>query len=148
MTTRVAVFDEPKSRNRMNPKSLLKTLVVLALTVIVGRQAQAHPYASGLTGTNGSGDVSFVMNEAGATVTVIFSDDFSTLNLGVLAKGSNYFHLGLHTSYSIRCYKQGDGTPSVISTDTDTYSTWNSSRGVAVNKNVVIGTNFGRLCVG
>jgi len=73
----------------------------------------------------------------------------STLSLGILPKGSNYFNIGSHTGYAISCYKQGSGSPSVISDDTDLYSRWSGNpRGVAVNKNATIGANFGQLCVG
>src|SRR5215470_2903989 len=109
--------------------------------------AQAHPYASGITGTNALGNVSFIMNEAGATVDVVF-DDGTTNHMGVLPKGSTNFNIGTHTGFQIICFKQGNGAPSLISTDTDTYSIWNSPRGVAVNKNPAIGTNFGRMVVG
>src|SRR5690349_11464767 len=93
---------------------------------------QAHPFASGVR-TNGGGQVAFIMNEDGATVTVKF-EDASTLALGVLSKGSNYFDLGTHTSFSISCYKQGTGVPSIISSDavgvyTYSNSVWNSPRG-------------------
>ncbi|HEX5218522.1 MAG TPA: immunoglobulin domain-containing protein [Verrucomicrobiae bacterium] len=132
----------------LSPKALFSAACLLAATAVV----HAHPYASGVTGTNGAGDVSFIMNEEGATVTVTFEDS-SVLDLGVLPKGSNYFHLGNHTSYRISCYKQGTGVPSIISSDavgvyTYSNSVWNSPRGVAVNKNAAIGTNFGRLVVG
>ena len=81
-------------------------------------------------------------------MTVTF-EDLSTLDLGVLPKGSNYFNIGSHASYSISCYKQGSGSPSVISTDADAFSIWTGNpRGVAVNKNPEIGANFGQLCVG
>lgn len=113
---------------------------------------RAHPYASAVTGTNGAGEVSFVMNEDGATVTVTFEDS-TTLSLGVLPKGPTNFSLGTHTSFAISCYKQGSGSPSIISSDavgvyTYSNSVWNSPRGVAVNKNPAVGTNFGRLLVG
>ena len=116
------------------------------------RLAQAHPYASGVTGTNGAGFVSFTMNEDGATVTVTF-DDLTSTNLGVLPKGTASFHLGAHAGFSINCYKQGSGTPSIISSDavgiyTYSNSVWNSARGVAVNKNPAVGINFGQLVVG
>jgi len=128
-------------------KGLLIAGCLLAATSLI----QAHPYASGVA-TNGAGHVTFIMNEDGATVTVAF-EDASTLNLGVLSKGSNYFSLGAHTSFAISCYKQGTGTPSIISSEavgvyTYSNSVWNSPRGVAVNKNAAIGTNFGRLVVG
>jgi hypothetical protein len=119
----------------------------LALTALASHLASAHPYASNITGTNIKGFVSFTMNEAGATVTVTFEDN-STLNMGVLPAGPTNFNLGAHTSFRISCFKQGNGTPFVISTDTNTYSSWDTPRGVAVNKNPMVGTNFGRLCVG
>lgn len=119
----------------------------LALTTIGTHVASAHPYASGVTGTNAAGLVSFIINEDGATVTVTFEDN-STLNMGVLPKGPTNFFLGTHTSYQISCYKQGNGIPSLISSDSFSNSVWGTPRGVAVDKNPLIGTNFGRLCVG
>jgi len=51
------------------------TLIVAAATLfLTGQFANAHPYASGITGTNGAGNVSFIMNEAGAAVDVVFED--------------------------------------------------------------------------
>lgn len=136
----------------MNPKLELppKWLVLTAALLLMATSLtiHAHPYASGITGTNGAGFVSFIMNEDGATVTVTFEDLTST-NLGVLPKGMTNFYLGTHTSFQISCYKQGSGSPSVISTDTDAFSQWpGNPRGVAVNKNPAIGANFGQLCVG
>jgi len=92
------------------------------------------------------------MNEDGATVAIVFEDN-TTNSMGVLPKGATNFNIGAHTSFQIICYKQGTGTPSIISSDTVgvyTYSSsvWNSPRGVAVNKNPAVGANFGRLVVG
>jgi hypothetical protein len=125
----------------------LRPAAATATLLLTGSLALAHPYASSVSGTNGTGDVSFIMNEAGATVNVVFEDN-STNAMGVLPKGSTNFHLGTHTSFKIICFKAGNGTPTLISTDTDTYSTWNTPRGVAVTKNPAIGVNFGRLAVG
>src|SRR5689334_19689736 len=124
--------------------ALFLALAVLALT---GPVARAHPFASGVTGTNGAGVVSFVMNEGGATVDVVFEDN-TTNHMGVLAKGPANFTLGAHTSFRIICFKAGNGAPALISTDTDTYAIWNSPRGVAANKNPAKGSLFGRLYVG
>src|SRR5882724_10857971 len=126
---------------------LLRPAAVSAALTLSASLALAHPYASGITGTNGAGDVSFIMNEAGATVDVVFNDN-TTNSMGVLPAGSTNFHLGTHTAFRIICYKQGNGTPFLISSDAHTNSSWNSPRGVAVNKNAAIGTNFGRLVVG
>src|SRR5205823_3470677 len=121
--------------------------------------AHAHPFSSNVTGTNASGIVHFTMNETGAAVTVVYEDgttnsvlDGTPLN-ATLGKGDNSFFAEGHSSWRIICYKQGSGVPSIISSDavgsyTYTNSVWNSPRGVAVNKNAAIGTNFGRLVVG
>src|SRR5690242_7059385 len=122
-------------------KSIRAVLLTAVLLTTCGQFVHSHPYASGVSGTNGAGDVSFIMNEGGATVTVTF-EDLSTLSLGVLPKGTNSFHLGSHTSYAISCYKQGSGAPSVISDDAFTNSIWDTPRGVAVNKSTAVGANF------
>jgi hypothetical protein len=134
------------NRNLIPTKSRLCGLAAgLALTAFT-YVASAHPYASGVTPTNALGQVFFIMNEAGATVTIKFEDN-SVLNMGILPKGATNFNIGSHTSFSISCFKEGTGAPSVISADTNTYSSWDSPRGVAVNKNPTIGTNFGQLCM-
>src|SRR5690348_2386690 len=79
----------------------------LALTTFAAHLASAHPYASGVTGTNAAGQVSFTMNEDGATVTITFEDN-SKLNMGVLPKGATNFNIGSHTSYRISCFKEGN----------------------------------------
>lgn len=140
-----------KTQSQLIKRIILLVVAVMFCTVFT-HQASAAPYASGITGTNGAGFVSFTMNEDGATVTVSFSDLTST-NLGVLPKGTTNFYLGDKTGFQISCYKQGSGTPSIISSEavgvyTYSNSVWNSPRGVAVNKNPSIGTNFGRLVVG
>jgi hypothetical protein len=131
--------------------ALFLTLAVLSLTGLV---ANAHPYASGITGTNGAGVVSFIMNEAGANVDVVF-DDGTTNHMGVLPKGGTNFNIGTHTSFRIICFKTGSGVPSLISSDTYSNSVWNvpttsgtfGMGGVGVNKNASVGTNFGRIYV-
>ena len=146
-----------KLRIRMKNSSQLITriiqlVVVAALCAVSAINVFASPYASGITRTNGAGVVSFIMNEDGATVNVVFEDN-TTNSMGVLPKGSTNFNIGAHTSFRIFCYKQGTGTPSIISSEavgvyTYSNSVWNSPRGVAVNKNAAVGTNFGRLVVG
>ncbi len=134
-------------KNPPLPSTIHKIALFLALLCLTGLVANAHPFASGITSTNASGVVGFLMNEAGATVDVVFEDG-TTNHMGVLPKGATNFNLGTHSSFQIICFKTGNGTPSLISTDSDTYSIWNSPRGVAVNKNAAIGTNFGRLVIG
>jgi hypothetical protein len=133
-----------------NPPSSLRFLFasVLALSAMLLSSfvAQAHPYASGVTGTNGAGVVSFVVNEAGATVYIVF-DDNTTNFLGVLPKGATNFNLGSHTSFQIFCAKTGNGVPTQISTDADQWATYANPRGVAVNMNPK-STAFGRIYAG
>jgi hypothetical protein len=132
----------------------LALFVALAGLFFSGVVAQAHPYASGVTGTNGTGDVSFIMNEAGATVDVVFENG-QTNHMGVLPRGATNFNIGTHTSFRIICFKTGNGNPTLISSDNFSNSVWNvpttsgtfGMGGVGANKNPSIGTNFGRLYV-
>ncbi len=110
-----------KLRIRMKNSSQLITriiqlVVVAALCAVSAINVFASPYASGITRTNGAGVVSFIMNEDGATVNVVFEDN-TTNSMGVLPKGSTNFNIGAHTSFRIFCYKQGTGTPSIISSE-------------------------------
>ena len=120
--------------------------------VLAAQNVTAAPYASGIT--NNSGNIYFTLNESGGTVTVTYEDSSTNANfngittgLNVL-KGTNSFALGAHTSYAISVYKAGNGTPSQISSDAGTFNTWNSPRGVDVNKNSKVGYLFGRTYVG
>ncbi len=131
-------------KNPRIPRSLQVLGLALALTGVSQLNSSAHPYASGITGTNGAGMVSFIMNEAGATVTITF-EDHSITNLGVLPKGMTNFYLGSHTSYQISCFKQGTGLPTLISDDASGYSQWTNGSGFAVNQNPKVGSYFGRL---
>jgi hypothetical protein len=136
------------------PSSLRFLGLSLALMALLQFSSRAHPYASGVVVSNGvsSTNVFFTMNEAGATVTVTFEDSTST-NLGVLPKGQTNFALvdasqGLaHTSYRISCFKQGAGSPTLISDDAYTFSQWTNGSGFAVNHNPKNGALFGRLYV-
>ncbi len=128
---------------------LLKLAVVIAL-FLCAQIAKATPYASGITnlGTGGgNGTIQFVLNEAGADVKVVFEDG-TTNAMGVLPKGATNFALAAHTSFSIYVTKLGTGTPTLISSDTNQFSIWNSPRGVDVNKNPRVGHLFGRTYVG
>ena len=106
---------------------------------------QASPFASGVV--NNSGTISFILNEGGGNVYVVFEDG-TTNTMGVLGKGAQSFTLGTHTSYAIYVVKAGNGTPTQISTDTDQFANWNSPRGVTANQNAKIGSLFGRVYVG
>jgi len=116
-----------------------------AALALAAQVATAHPYASGITNSNGT--IKFILNEGGGTVYVVFENN-STNMLGLLGAGSQSFSLGTNTSFAIYVTKLGDGTPTLISSDAYTNSVWNTPRGVAVNQNPLIGNLFGRIYVG
>jgi len=126
-------------------KSLVLTLAIVAAMLVFSLSVHAHPYASGITNDNGT--IHFTMNEAGATVDVVF-EDTTTNAMGVLPKGATNFALGSHTSFQIICTKIGNGTPALISDNTFSNSIWANPRGIAVNKNPKRGDLFGRIYAG
>jgi Immunoglobulin I-set domain len=128
-----------------NIRSLVKYLAVAATAFSLATTVKAHPYASAVTNKNGT--IQFILNEGGGTVNVVFEDG-TTNAMGVLPQGTTNFSLGSHTSYSIYVTKTGNGTPSLISTDTNQFSLWPSPRGVDANKNPKLGYLFGRVYVG
>ena len=98
-------------------------VLALAAVLLSSFVVSATPYASGITNDNGT--IRFIMNEAGATVTVVYTDDgttntsFDGVSTGLnQAKGPASFDLLGHNSYKITCYKSGNGTPFLISSDT------------------------------
>ena len=120
----------------------------LLLSMLSSFVANAHPYASNITGTNNAGLVSFTLNEDGAFVTVVYEDGTTNSVLdgsAMLSKGPQLFYLEPpHVGFKIICFKTGTGQPSIISSDavgvyTYSNSVWNSPRGVGVNKNAAIG---------
>src|SRR5947209_5134938 len=74
-------------------------LVLLAAALLPTGPAQAVPYASGATNTGGT--VSFILNEAADSVTVLLNGGATTLNLGALGKGRQSFSLGGAASFQI-----------------------------------------------
>jgi hypothetical protein len=115
-------------------------------------QAKASPYASGIT--NNAGTISFYLNESGGSVTITYEDgstnaSFNGITTGTnVAKGAQSFSLGGHVSYAITVTKTGNGTPSLISADTNQFCVYNSPRGVDANKNSQFGNLFGRVYIG
>jgi hypothetical protein len=128
--------------NGANRFAFALAATAFALTV---RIAYATPYASAITNNNGT--VLFYLNESGATVYVVFEDG-STNSLGIVNAGPSTFGLGAHTSYQIFCSKTGNGSPTLISSDTFSNSIWVNARGVTVNQNPKIGSLFGRIYAG
>jgi hypothetical protein len=120
----------------------------IAVAVLVAafcvQTLQASPYASGIV--NNSGTINFVLNEGGGTVYVVFEDGTTNL-MGVLPQGGTNFLLGAHTSYAIYVVKSGNGTPSLISNDTNVFAVWPTPRGLGVNQNPKNGALFGRIYV-
>jgi hypothetical protein len=117
-----------------------------AIASLSAHVALATPYASMIT-NNGSGTISFYLNEGGANVWITYEDGSTNANYNgtttglSLAAGAYTFALGAHTTYSINCYKLGAGVPSLIAS-----SVAFTPRGIDVNKNVG-STNFGRVYV-
>ncbi len=135
-----------------NMNRVLSLSVAIGLAALIPTCLHASPYASGLT--NNAGTVSFTLNENGGNVTVTYEDastnaSFNGILTGTnLLKGSYSFSLGAHTGYAISVTKTGNGTPSLISVDTNKFSIWNSPRGVDANKNPKFGNLFGRTYIG
>jgi Immunoglobulin I-set domain len=120
------------------------TVAVMAAVFSI-QTLQAAPYASGVF--NNAGTINFILNEGGGNVYVVFEDG-TTNFMGVCPQGGTNFLLGAHTSYAIYVVKSGNGTPSLISNDTNQFSVWNSPRGVSANQNPKVGSLFGRVYVG
>ena len=144
-------------KNLLNGLTLRGLAIGLAVFALSSQTGKANPYASGCTNYSGdqNGDIGFFLNEAGSTVTVLY-DDGTTNSVfdGVspssinVPRGSNYFNLAGHNGYQIRVFKIGSGSPSKISVDTESNSIWANPRGLAVNQNPKIGSEFGRVYVG
>jgi hypothetical protein len=132
---------------KMNPLKIAYRLCIAAAVLATAfsiQTLQASPFASGVV--NNSGTINFTLNEGGGNVYVVFEDGTTNL-MGVLPQGGTNFLLGSHTSYAIYVVKSGNGTPSLISTDTNQFSVWPSPRGVSANKNPNVGSLFGRVYV-
>jgi hypothetical protein len=116
----------------------------LTTTLLASSLAHATPYASSIT-NDGSGNMSFYLNEGGATVWITYEDTSTNANFNGLTTGTNLaagayvFALGAHTSYSINCYKLGAGVPTLIA-----QSPAFTPRGVDVNKRAA-SPYFGRV---
>ncbi len=115
----------------------------------LARPAQATPYASGLTNSNGT--ISFILNESADSVKVIFDGGASTSDLGALTAGKHSFSLGAATAFRIAVTKIAapgylQGVLNQISVDTNVFVTFVNQRGVAVNKNPT-SPYFGRIYV-
>ncbi|MEY2429119.1 MAG: hypothetical protein QOJ40_2004, partial [Verrucomicrobiota bacterium] len=89
---------------------ICRLAVALGLTCLMSYVAKASPFAGNITGTNGTGDVFFTMNEAGANVDIVYEDG-TTNSLGVIPKGTTNFNATfnavLHTSWQIIAFKAG-----------------------------------------
>ena len=103
------------------PINLWCFALTLAATLLASHLAQATPFASAISGTNSQGVVSFVLNEAGANVTVVYKDGTTnaTYNgVGTFPAGPQSFSMtnaaaadSWHSSFRIFCFKVGTGLP-------------------------------------
>ena len=120
--------------------AVLGGLAVMSL----GSPAMATPYASGIQ-LNGASS-SFVLNEGGANVDIVYDGGASTINLGVLAAGTHTFDETLGASWEIVATKNAPAGWTQISDDNLTQSKYYSPRGVAVDMNPARST-FGQIIV-
>ncbi len=120
--------------------AVLSSLAVMAL----GSSASATPYASGIQ-LNGASS-SFVLNEGGATVDVVYDGGATVVNLGVLGAGTHTFDETLGTSWQIVVSKSAAAGWTQISDDTLTQSKYYSPKGVTVDTNPARST-FGQIIV-
>ncbi len=127
------------------PMKMFRSVLCVAASILLSvLSAKATPYASGVT--NISGTIQFILNEVPDSAWVVFEDGSSNV-IAAPVVGTNTFSLGTNTSYAIYCVKSGNGTATQISTDTNTYNSWNSPRGVGINVNAANGYLFGRVYV-
>jgi hypothetical protein len=113
---------------------MTRPILCIALSGLLSAlSANATPYASGIT-NNGSGTMTFYLNEGGGNVTITYEDSSLNANYNGTTTGTNLaagpytFAMGSHTSYTISVFKTGSGAPSLI-----TNSPAFTPRGVAVN---------------
>lgn len=156
---------EPQNNMKKLQKinSLIRGAAVgLAVVGCIGT-AKAIPFASGATNITigGSNYVTFIMNEAGATVSAVtYPSGSSNVITTNCLLGRTNFYLGTDTSYQIYAYKSGNGTPIQITVDalaTTNYTTgatnwlignlWPTPRGVDINKDPKFGSRFGRIYI-
>ncbi|HRR87319.1 MAG TPA: hypothetical protein P5316_20110, partial [Phycisphaerae bacterium] len=123
-----------------------KSLVVLSMVAVLGlvSAAMAVPYASGVV-QNGASST-FVLNEDGANVKIVYDGGATVVNMGTLNKGTYTFDATLGSSYQIKVSKSAAVGWTQISDDNLTQSKYYSPRGVSVNKNAA-SSNFGRIYV-
>ncbi len=127
-------------------KSKAVTPVVLGglAVMALGSSASATPYASGIQ-LNGASS-SFVLNEGGAMVDVVYDGGATVVNLGVLGAGTHMFDDTLGASWQIVVSKNAAAGWTQISDDTLTQSKYYSPKGVAVDANPARST-FGQIIV-
>lgn len=122
-----------------------KFMVVLSAVAVLGlvSVATAVPYASGVVDAGASS--SFVLNEDGANVQVVFDGGATVVDMGTLGKGTHTFDATLGSSYQIKVSKSAAVGWTQISTDA-TSTSFYAPCGLSVNKNPA-SPNFGKIYV-
>jgi hypothetical protein len=105
----------------------------------------ATPYASGIQLSGASS--SFVLNQGGANVRVVYDGGATEVNLGALAAGTHAFDATLGSTWEIVCTSYAPAGWTQISDDTLTQSKYYSPHGVAVDTNPMR-SSFGQIIVG
>jgi hypothetical protein len=104
----------------------------------------ATPYASGIE-LSAAGST-FILNEDGATVDIVYDGGATVVSMGALARGSHTFDATLGTTWEIICRSSAPVGWTQISDDNLTQSKYYSPRGVTVDANPRRST-FGQIFV-
>ncbi|MBN1851723.1 MAG: PEP-CTERM sorting domain-containing protein [Pirellulales bacterium] len=123
---------------------MLAVAVACVVTLAFSSSTSATPYASGiqLNGVNSS----FILNQGGANVSVVYDGGATVVPMGMLAAGTHTFDATLGSSWEIVCTSSAPAGWTQISDDNLTQSKYYSPRGVAVNQNSA-SASFGRIYV-
>ena len=112
--------------------------MALAVFALSSQVVRATPYASCIT-NDGSGNVTFYLNEAGGNVTITYDGggpgntnaSYNGVTTGLnVAAGPQTFSLTGHTTYKISVFKAGNGVPSITTTVGR-----GGARGITANQN-------------
>jgi hypothetical protein len=137
------------TRASLKSSATILSVVIACAFAFAFTSAKASSFASAVTNNNGT--IQFILNQTADFngVKVVFDNGTVTnVLVGETNVGLQTFPLGAHTNFLIYVTTTGNGSPSQISVDSNTNSTYASPRGVASEYNPKIGYLFGRIFVG
>lgn len=118
--------------------------VLFVFMTVQSSVVKATPYASGIQ-LNGSSST-FILNEGGANVSIVYNGGATVVDLGTLAAGTHTFNANLGYSWQIVCSKNTPAEWTQISDDNLPENQYYCPSGIAVNRNFS-SSNFGRIYV-